>query len=132
MTISDKSIERQLAEACVAFREVELPPATVAAAEQCIINWLGCAVAGVNEAPARADGRVLTQEMRTRKGDPENPLTDADLEHKFARLIDCAGVCSAPVVTWVRGLAAGARIDHETLSAAMGVRSNATHGARVA
>jgi hypothetical protein len=32
------------------------------------------------------DGRVLTHRALTRKGDPENPLTDAELEDKYHEL----------------------------------------------
>ncbi len=46
-----------------------------------------------------ADGRSLTRHAPTRKGDPDNPLSDGELEDKFREL-------TAPVI----GEAAGARL----------------------
>jgi 2-methylcitrate dehydratase PrpD len=33
------------------------------------------------------DGRILTAHAPTRKGDPDNPLTDAELSDKFRELV---------------------------------------------
>jgi 2-methylcitrate dehydratase len=41
-----------------------------------------------------ADGRTLTEQLDYPKGDPRNPLTDQEIEEKFAALAD--GVLSSP------------------------------------
>lgn len=58
---------------------------------------LACMAKGsVGLAPDLADGRVLEHEQPTRKGDPEDPLTDAELDAKFRELAEpVLGVAAA-------------------------------------
>ena len=51
---SEDLFETALADAVIHAGSAPLPDTAIAAAKQCILDWLGCALAGANEAPARA------------------------------------------------------------------------------
>ncbi len=48
------SLEDELNQACDRFGRQEIPGAVLDAAEQCVLDWLGCAIIGAEGAPARA------------------------------------------------------------------------------
>nr|AMK59534.1 hypothetical protein PTH_1493 [uncultured bacterium UPO71] len=61
-----------------------------------------------------ADGRTFQAAQERPKGDPENPLTEAELEAKFRGLAAAGGVQTDQIerlLDWLRGLASPAPLD---------------------
>ncbi|MBI5876544.1 MAG: MmgE/PrpD family protein [Chloroflexi bacterium] len=57
-----------------------------------------------NVTVAFAGGRVISQTINTPKGDPENALSQGELEIKFAQMLDGTPFDPAPWMAFVRGL----------------------------
>ena len=65
-----------------------------------------------------ADGRTFDAAQDRPKGDPENPLTPAELEHKFRGLAAAGGIDAAHIETllgWLRTLASATPLDMQAL-----------------
>src|SRR5213078_292808 len=56
-------IEDCIAEAAVAATTVTHPPAAIAAAKQCILDWIGCAIAGSRTPPVEALAACFREEL---------------------------------------------------------------------
>jgi 2-methylcitrate dehydratase PrpD len=70
-----------------------------------------------------ADGRRFVASQDRPKGDPENPLSEAELESKFCELAAYGGWTAAQVqgaIAWLRGLATPGALDTAALRAAVG------------
>lgn len=57
-----------------------------------------------NVTVAFSNGRVISQTIDSPKGDPENALSQAELEAKFAQMLDGTPFDPAPWMAFVRGL----------------------------
>jgi 2-methylcitrate dehydratase PrpD len=58
-------IEERIAEAAVSAATVTHPPAAIAAAKQCILDWIGCTIAGSRTAPVAALVECFREELGT-------------------------------------------------------------------
>ena len=66
------------------------------------------------------DGRTIEAAQDRPKGDPENPLTPAELEEKFRSLATAGGIAAPRIdalLDWLRALAGTGPLDLDALRA---------------